>query len=473
MNFDYRVNLEGIMKLIIEILAVFLCSLAALGSITLFRRFQWPAAGLWIFKLIVSACTTWIIILGIGSLITALVTGSVLLGVLGLYVIVAFSIHRERVTCPPGSGFEGNQSGVRLPNKYNYSLRTRRVFSLPAVPEPHRVANIPFATIPGRERKLYCDLWQPSKQTASTGLVFIYLHGSAWYLLDKDVGTRPLFRHLAAQGHTVVDVAYRLAPETDMMGMIHDAKRAIHWVKEYAGQFGVRAEQVVIGGGSAGAHLALMAGYTSGDTLFTPPGLGGKNLSVDAVISLYGPADLEAMYYHTNQHLTTRSEPGRKKMNVPEGVPAWVLKAMGKNAHRLGMDKDFKNVGALATLFGGHPDECPDTYRLFSPVTHVDSSCPPTLILHGEHDCMVPVNSSRLLHRLLAEHHVKARLHTIPQADHAFDLPLPRFSPSAHNAIYDIERFLTMQLMNPDKHKIAGRKEDQPDNSPYTLIQKS
>jgi acetyl esterase/lipase len=75
--------------------------------------------------------------------------------------------------------------------------------------------NLPFATIPGSERQLLCDLWQPPENVPPSGLAFIYMHGSAWYLLDKDVGTRPFFSHLAAQGHVVMDVAYRLAPETD------------------------------------------------------------------------------------------------------------------------------------------------------------------------------------------------------------------------------------------------------------------
>jgi acetyl esterase/lipase len=149
----------------------------------------------------------------------------------------------------------------------------------------------------------------------ASGIVFIYLHGSAWYVLDKDVGTRPMFRHLAAQGHTLVDVAYRLFPETDMMGMVHDVKRAIHWVKEQ-GFPGMQARKVVVGGGSAGAHLALLAGYTVGNSLFSPPELTGKDLGADAVISLYGPPDLEAMYYHTNQHLTLHVPPREKIKNL-------------------------------------------------------------------------------------------------------------------------------------------------------------
>lgn len=55
----------------------------------------------------------------------------------------------------------------------------------------------------------------------------MYLHGSAWYLLDKDYGTRPFSRHLAAQGHVIMDVAYRLCPEVDIYEMVGDVKRAV------------------------------------------------------------------------------------------------------------------------------------------------------------------------------------------------------------------------------------------------------
>ena len=88
------------------------------------------------------------------------------------------------------------------------------------------------------------------------------LHGGAWYMLDKDFFTRPFFRHLAAQGHVVMDVAYRLYPETDMLGMVGDAKRAIAWMKAQGPAYGVNPERVVVAGGSAGGYLALLAAYT-------------------------------------------------------------------------------------------------------------------------------------------------------------------------------------------------------------------
>jgi len=88
--------------------------------------------------------------------------------------------------------------------------------------------------------------------------------------------------------------------------------------------------------------------------------------------------------------------PGRPKKAVPAKMPEWIIKRMGEEYHRLGMDKSFENVGVLAPLLGGHPDQCPEAYALFSPVTHVHSHCPPTLLIHGEHDIMAPIKATRI-----------------------------------------------------------------------------
>ena len=114
-----------------------------------------------------------------------------------------------------------------------------------AEPEPSWERDIPFWTIPGTDRQLLCDLWRPADSKVS-GLAFIYLHGSGWAALDKDVGTKSFFRHLVAQGHTVMDVAYRLIPEVDIHGMVADAKRAVAWIKAHAEKYGLNPEKIVL-----------------------------------------------------------------------------------------------------------------------------------------------------------------------------------------------------------------------------------
>jgi len=437
-------------KLIIQILAAVSGCLAALMSILLFLRLRWPAPVMWMLKLFISALSPVLVLVGALSILVGLATGSTFITVVGIYDVLIFSIHIFKVTRPPdaASSFE-KAFGLCWENRIsagqkNHFLPSRTVLKLPAVPNSRLEQNISFATIPGTDRKLLCDVWQPSQNVTPSGVAFIYLHGSAWYLLDKDCGTRPLFSHLTAQGHVIMDVAYRLAPETDMIGMVNDMKRAVVWMKENAGSYGVNPDRVVAGGGSAGGHLALLAAYTGDNPQFTPKELEGKDVSVCAVISLYGITDLAACYYHTNQHLTTRSTPGKPKKAVPAQMPDWIIKGMGKEFYRLGMDKGFVNAGALAPLLGGHPDECPETYALFSPVTHVHPGCPPTLLLHGEHDVMAPVKAVRFLHSCLVKEKVPAVIHILPETDHAFDLVIPNISPASHNAIYDVERFLAL-----------------------------
>ena len=185
--------------------------------------------------------------------------------------------------------------------------------NLPASPDPIFIRNISFHTIAGKNRELLCDIWQPPYNIIHSGLAFIYLHGSAWTVLDKDFGTRIFFRRLASQGHVIMDVAYRLFPETDFMGMVHDTKYAIAWMKANAVAYGVNPDRIVIGGGSAGAHIALLAAYTSQNSQFMPTDLEKVDLNVRGVISLYGQADLKATYYHTCQHLTSHSALAKKK----------------------------------------------------------------------------------------------------------------------------------------------------------------
>ena len=122
-------------------------------------------------------------------------------------------------------------------------------------------------------------------------------------------------------------------------------------------------------------------------------------------------------------------------------MPAWAQRSMGKNLHRLGFDKDVE-PGMLAPMLGGTPEKKPGAYALFSPITYVHKNCPTTLIIHGKHDILAPVTAIRLLYSALKEEGVPVFMHLVSQSDHAFDLILPRISPSAHNALYDVERFL-------------------------------
>jgi len=442
-------------------------SISALMSLLLLFRFHWSSGGplLWMMKSFSSALAPFLFAAGMLCVGVGIIADSVTAIVVGSFSAVVFLIYLFRISALPNAstGFEDSfgsdwKDHVPAEQKTKFLKRPAILF-MPADRDFILKQNIPFCPVPGTSRELLCDLWLPSKNVTPSGLAFIYFFGSAWYLLDKDFQTRPFFRHLASQGHVIMDVAYRLFPETDMTGMVHDAKRAIAWMKANASMFGVSADHIVIGGGSAGGHIALLAAYLHGEPKLEPPELHGVNLSVQAVVAAYSPPDLEALYYHTGQHITTRSKPDQSNKTAP-AMSKWMKKLMGKDYHRLGFDKPPSDSGNLKSILGYHPDESPEIYAFFSPITHVAKNCPPTLMIHGEHDMFTPVGATKRLYNKLKEAGVPAALYLLPQTDHGFDLFLPKISPVAHTATYVVERYLALMSISDGHRKVRAGVQD-------------
>jgi acetyl esterase/lipase len=317
-----------------------------------------------------------------------------------------------------------------LPHQARHMVQKRWTWFLKmkASPEPIWERNIPFWTIPDTDRQLLCDIWRPDDGEVS-GLAFVYIHGGAWFFMEKDMGTRSFFRHLVAQGHTVMDVSYRRCPEVDIFGMVGDVKRAIAWMRVNASLYGVDPDKIVLGGGSAGGHLAQLAGYTPHHPELTPEDIKDSDLSVCGVISYYGFTDLLALYQYMNLHILEGQPP------VPLGT-------------NLGSWGGMRYQGRLDILLGGWPQDAPYMYQLASPITHVHSGCPPTLLIQGEQDIFCLVDATRSHHAKLVESGVPAINVVFPYTNHAFDLLFPQISPPAQSALYDVDRFLA--LLNKD-----------------------
>lgn len=322
-------------------------------------------------------------------------------------------------------------------------LRRRWRWQLPAPQAVQWQRDVPFWTLPDTDRTLLCDIWQPPAGTAPSGLAYIYFHGSAWYIMDKDAWTRRLFAHLAAQGHVVMDVAYRLYPETDIPGMIGDAKRAVAWLKAHAAEYGVRPDRIVVGGSSAGGHMAQMVGYAPDHPDLTPPDVQGADLTVRGVVSVYGPSDLAVCFAHTSQDRMPgvgATPPDLQLLSAP--APA-LFRLLGKDAARHLLHR-APVAGRLDWLMGGTPQQVPERYAVCSPINHVHPGCPPTLLIQGQDDLITSAAATRQLYARLRAMGVPAINIIYPHTDHGFDLALLGSSPAAQGALYALERFLAV-----------------------------
>jgi acetyl esterase/lipase len=324
-------------------------------------------------------------------------------------------------------------------------LARRWAWNLSTAPGAHVERDVAFATVPGTDRRLLADVWSPPHGVAPSGLGFIYLHGGGYSAFDKGGPTEPWFRHLTAQGHVVMDVSYRLIPETNVPGMQGDVKRALAWLKRNADRYGVNPHRIVLGGGSAGSHLALLAAYAPYHPLFTPDDVRGADLGVRGVVGYYNAGD----YRLESQAVISKTALERSVT----GLLTKVLERWSRS--EIAVD----DTGAWdAQLFlGGRPDEWPELYRQISPIVHVGTDTPPTLQFVGAHDVYVSgtglasgIGPGAALHRRLQEAGVPSVYVEFPRTDHAFDVFLPRVSPAAQTAMYDVDRFLALMASPVD-----------------------
>ncbi|MBU0704200.1 MAG: alpha/beta hydrolase [Chloroflexi bacterium] len=420
---------------------------ALLGALTLAPiKPGWGAVWLWGPKMLAGAWAPFLALAGgLGALIGLgrKDRRAVWAGLFGAAVAVR---HVVRVTAPnDGGGFAkafGADWRARIPPDLRARMLPKRYTPIPA--DPPQVPwqrDVVVGTHVETGDPLLADLWQPPDGVPRTGLAVIYLHGSAWHYLDKDMCTRRFFRHLAGQGHVVVDLAYTLAPQAGLRAMVADVKRGIAWVKVNAAEYGVDPERVVLVGGSAGGHLALLAAYTPNHPELDPADV-DADTSVRAVVSYYGLPDLRASYDYFQTgfgHVMVEETLGK---SVVDGIEAILL--------RTGIlppgGKYAGYTDLLPNLLGGTPEDVLELYHLGSPINHVGPHCPPTLLLQGAHDLGGMAPDVRRLHRALRGAGVASVCVEFPDTEHAFDLVFPKWAPAAQAATFDTERFLALMV---------------------------
>ena len=108
-------------------------------------------------------------------------------------------------------------------------------------------------------RRCRLDVYLPT--APATGDVVIWFYGGGLEEGSKDGEPNvAVARGLASEGLLVVMPDYRLYPLAKHPAHIEDAAAAVAWAYGHAAEHGANPERLFIGGHSAGAYLALMAG---------------------------------------------------------------------------------------------------------------------------------------------------------------------------------------------------------------------
>ncbi|HLZ74141.1 alpha/beta hydrolase [Phenylobacterium sp.] len=119
---------------------------------------------------------------------------------------------------------------------------------------PKDVETRDFA-IPGPHGDIPVRLYAPAGVATPSGLL-VYYHGGGWVIGDLDTHDGHCRRMAAWAGCRVMATHYRLAPENPFPKGHDDALAAVTWAFDHAGEIGVDAKRIAVGGDSAGGNLA-------------------------------------------------------------------------------------------------------------------------------------------------------------------------------------------------------------------------
>ena len=171
----------------------------------------------------------------------------------------------------------------------------------------------------GQGPKETLDLFVPAAPAKGT---FVFIHGGYWRVLDKSD-----FHFVAApflaQDLAVAVVNYDLCPAVSVTTIVEQCRRAVAWLARQGPRHGAAARHVVVGGHSAGGHLAAMMVATDWSAH------GFDRSPITGAVSLSGLHDLSPLLqfsYNVDLKLDANEAAQLSPVNYPPlaGVPTLI-----------------------------------------------------------------------------------------------------------------------------------------------------
>jgi len=213
------------------------------------------------------------------------------------------------------------------------------------------------------------DVLRPSD---ANGAGVLFMVSGGWFSrYSPPQRTAGRFAELLEAGFTVFAVRHGSAPLFKVPEAVADVSRATRFIHLHAADYGVDPNRLGVFGGSAGGHLSLMLGLAGddGDPEATDPVLAAPS-HIAAVVAYFPPVDL------------------------------------------IGLTGPNERFPAL--------DFSDDLAKAISPIFHVSADDPPSLLIHGDADELVPLANSERILASLQEAGVTSNLIVLEGAAHGF-----------------------------------------------------
>jgi acetyl esterase len=159
---------------------------------------------------------------------------------------------------------------------------------------------------------------------------------------------------------------------------VADSRAALRWVQDHASELGLDSARIVVGGNSAGGHVALWTAIT-------------------------------------------RTPPGSDEREAPRAKPAALIL--------------FSTVSDTSKETGYTPQRFGEQALALSPVHRLDAKMPPVLAFHGDADKIVPLRQATALRDKLLAGGNACELHIVPGGGHNFGNDVPEWREKSRELI--------------------------------------
>lgn len=236
---------------------------------------------------------------------------------------------------------------------------------------------------------LTLDMFKPTVK--QNGAAVIVVVSGGWFSAHESIGSgffAAFVEPLTKRGYTVFAVCHGCQPKYQLTEIVDMIDRSVRFVRYHADDYGIDPKRFGITGGSAGGHLSLMQAFAAKPA---------KKDAADPIDRVSSDIQAVACFFPPTDFLNYGKE-GHNAIDDVLGpfMGAFDFAELNPKTKKLERITDHLRVVALE--------------RSMSPMTYVSKGCPPTLIVHGDKDMLVPIQQAELVINKLKEFNVPCEL---------------------------------------------------------------
>ena len=244
---------------------------------------------------------------------------------------------------------------------------------------------------------LTMDVFTPRKDANGIGVIVVVSGG---FVSSHDAIQPGIIRPLTDRGYTVFAVVHGSQPRFTIPEIVQDMNRAVRFIRTHSKEYGIDPARIGVCGASAGGHLSLMLG-TAGDD--------GNPKAKDPVERTSSRVQAVACFFPPTDFLNY-GKLGNRKIHATDHAPPY----------RPAFDYREQDKESRLWVSITDPARLEEIARQVSPAYHVTPDDPPTLIIHGDKDQLVPLQQSELIVEKLKEAGIETKLVVKPGAGHGW-----------------------------------------------------